>query len=67
MRPRIHIVKARCISEATDKMESILFDFIHKCLNREENVSVNNIGDLQQILLVTLDDRYVMLHESHVA
>ena len=26
----------------------------------------NNIGDLQQILLITLDDRYVMLHESHV-
>lgn len=36
-------------------------------IDREECISDNDIGDLQQILLVTLDDRYVMLHESHVA
>ena len=47
-------------------METALFDSVHKRTDREESVSDNNIGDLQQILLVTLDDRYVMLHESHV-
>lgn len=47
-------------------METALFDSVHKRTDREESVSDNNIGDLQQILLITLDDRYVMLHESHV-
>ena len=54
-------------AEAADKMGLVLFDFIHKRTDREESISDNDIGDLQQILLVTLDDRYVMLHESHVA
>ena len=54
-------------AEAADKMETVLFDSIHKRTDREESISDNDIGDLQQILLVTLDDRYVMLHESHVA
>ena len=53
-------------AEAADKMGLVLFDFIHKRTDREESISDNDIGDLQQILLVTLDDRYVMLHESHV-
>lgn len=54
-------------AEAADKMGPVLFDSIHKRTDREESISDNDIGDLQQILLVTLDDRYVMLHESHVA
>ena len=54
-------------AEAADKMETALFDSVHKRTDREECVSNNNIGDLQEFLLVTLDDRYVMLHESHVA
>ena len=53
-------------AEAADKMGPVLFDSIHKRTDREESISDNDIGDLQQILLVTLDDRYVMLHESHV-
>ena len=48
-------------------METALFDSVHKRTDREESVSYNNIGDLQEFLLVTLDDRYVMLHESHIA
>lgn len=55
-RPHIHIVEARCIPEVTDKMKTMLFDSVHKRTDREESVSDNNIGDLQQILLVTLDD-----------
>ena len=54
-------------AEAADKIGPVLFDSIHKRTDREESISDNDIGDLQQILLVTLDDRYVMLHESHVA
>ena len=53
-------------AEAADKMGPVLFDSIHKRTDREESLSDNDIGDLQQILLVTLDDRYVMLHESTV-
>ena len=47
-------------------METALFDSVHKRTDREESISDNDIGDLQEFLLVTLDDRYVMLHESHV-
>jgi len=35
-------------------METALFDSVHKRTDREECVSNNNIGGLQQILLVTL-------------
>lgn len=55
-------------AEAADKMGPVLFDSpTNGRIDREESISDNDIGDLQQILLVTLDDRYVMLHESHVA
>ena len=46
-------------------MKALLLDSVHKRTDREESVSDNNIGDLQQFFPVAFDDSNVMLHKSH--
>ena len=54
------------MGEGGEKMERGVFDWVEKGRDREERVREKNMGEVEEMVVIRVDEGYVMLEESDV-
>ena len=55
------------VAEAADEVESQCTDAFIEGAGREEGVGNDKAGQFEKFLAIALDNRYVVVHQRHVA